>query len=403
VAIADVDALVARDTPIDRHALTNTTTIYTAAGIFPMLPVRLSNDLTSLNQDADRRAVVVAFDVDDLGALGSSEVFEALVRNKAKLAYRAVAAWLDGRGDMPPAMRQAAGVAEQIRLQDQLAARMRQRRHEHGALDLETLEPRAQWGDSTVTSLALETKTRAHELIEDFMVAANIVTTRFLTGRGFATFRRVVRVPDRWDRIQAVAASLGERLPDAPDARALSQFLVRRRKADPLRFPDLSVTIVKLIGSGEYVVHRPKDVPIGHFGLAVRDYTHSTAPNRRYPDVITQRTLKAALEGRPAPYRNDSLARLAKHCTETEDAVKKVERQVLKSAAALLLQPHLGEKFDGLVTGASYKGTWVRILQPPVEGKVVHGADGLDVGDRVRVRLVSVDVERGFIDFAALA
>jgi exoribonuclease-2 len=325
----------------------------------------------------------------------------ALVRNKAKLAYGAVAAWLDGQAPPPPLMERADGVAEQIRLQDETARALRQKRHELGALRLETLEPRARLQDGMMRDLVVEPKNRAHDLIEDFMVAANTVTTRFLSARGFSTFRRVVRRPERWDRIRAVAAELGDELPDKPDSRALNEFLRRRRRADPLRFPDLSVTVVKLIGSGEYVVHQPDDAPIGHFGLAVRDYTHSTAPNRRYPDIITQRLLKCAVENRPSLYSNSTLRHLARHCTDQEDVVRKVERQVLKSAGALLLESRIGDVFDGVVTGAGDKGTWVRLLRPPVEGKLVEGLGGLDVGDQVTVRLVSVDVDRGFIDLAA--
>lgn len=401
VAVADVDALVADGSPVDAHARVNTTSVYTAGGIFPMLPERLSTDLTSLNPDRDRMAVVVAYDVDAEGLVVASDVHRARVRNHAKLAYGAVGAWLEDGGPMPDAMGAHPALPGQIRLQDDVAQRIRARRHEHGALELETLEPKAIVEDNHVLDLVLEKKNRAHELIEDFMVAANIVTTRFLTERGYATFRRVVRHPRRWDRIQSVAAELGERLPDRPDARALNRFLVRRRRADPLRFPDLSLTIVKLVGSGEYVAHSPGASPIGHFGLAVRDYAHSTAPNRRYPDVITQRLLKAALAGLSSPYATDDLEDLANHCTAQEDAAKRVERQVHKSAAALLLRTRIGEVFPAIVTGASEKGTWVRILAPPVEGKVVRRSSGLDVGDAVKVRLVAVDVPRGYIDFEA--
>jgi VacB/RNase II family 3'-5' exoribonuclease len=400
VAVADVDALVKAGSPVDQHAQLNTTSVYTAAGNFPMLPERLSTDLTSLNEGQDRLAIVVAYDVDVEGGIGAWEVLRARVHNQAQLAYSAVAAWLDGHGAMPEAMDRAHGVADQIRLQDAVAQRLKARRHEHGALDLETIEPRAVVSDGQVLDLVVEEKNRAHKLIEDFMVAANGVTTLFLEQRGLPTFRRVVRVPHRWDRIQAVAAALGEQLPATPDAGALNRFLARRRVADPLRFPDLSLTIVKLIGSGEYAVQLPGEEPIGHFGLAVRDYSHSTAPNRRYPDLITQRLLKAALGGAGTPYPLDHLRELALHCTEQEDAVQKVERQVQKSAAAMLLAGRIGETFDGVVTGAGPKGTWVRILQVPVEGMLVDGARGVDVGDRVAVKLVHVDIERGFIDFA---
>lgn len=400
VAVADVDALVQRASPVDVHAERNTTSVYTAGGMFPMLPLRLSTDLTSLGEAADRLAVVVEYDVQPDGAVGGGNVFRALVRNKAKLAYDGVAAWLDGTAGMPGPMVGAHGVPEQIRLQEGVAQRLKQRRHEYGALELETVETRAIVRDGQLVDLVDEPKNRAHALIEDFMIAANGVTTRYLESKGLPTFRRVVRSPRRWDRIEALAATYGERLPAEPDAHALSQFLVNRRQVDPARFPDLSLTVIKLLGPGEYAVHLPGGEASGHFGLAVRDYSHSTAPNRRYPDVITQRLLKAALAGAQAPYAVDRLAELATHCTLQEDAAKKVERQVQKSAAALLLDGRIRESFDGFVTGAGPKGTWVRVLRPPVEGMLVSGAQGLDVGDRVRVRLVGVDVARGFIDFA---
>ncbi|HEY7064353.1 MAG TPA: RNB domain-containing ribonuclease [Chloroflexota bacterium] len=400
VAIADVDALVPRDSPIDRHAAHNTTSVYTPAVIFTMLPERLCYDLTSLNEGEDRLAVVMELMVDDDGSVREEKVYRAWVHNQAKLAYPSVAAWLEGQGEMPPAMVRAAHVAEQIRLQDRVAQCLRQRRHERGALALETIQPRAVVSGGTVVALEEEEKDRARELIEDFMIAANGASARFLSEAGFPVLRRVVRAPDRWDRIVAVAAEYGEALPDDPDPRALEAFLLRRRAADPLRFPDLSLTIIKLLGSGEYVVEWPGQPVTGHFGLAVRDYTHSTAPNRRFPDLITQRLLKAVLAGAPQPYEPAELEALAKHCTEKEDDARKVERQVRKSAAAVLLASHVGAEYDAIVTGASPKGTWVRTLQPPVEGKLVQGEGGLDVGDRVRVRLLHTDVERGFIDFA---
>jgi len=296
-------------------------------------------------------------------------------------------------------MAAAPGVDAQVRLQDRVAQTLACRRHEHGALDLEVLEPRAVMRDGEVVDLQQEQRNRATQLIEDFMIAANGVTARFLQDKRFPTFRRVVRSPERWDKIRTLAAGLGEALPPTPDAAALSAFLVRRRTADPLRFPDLSLSVVKLLGRGEYVVQLPGEAGAGHFGLAVSDYVHSTAPNRRFPDLVTQRLVKAALAGAPLPYAGDELTALAAHCTEQEDAANKVERQVRKSAAALLLSSRIGERFDGIVTGVSDKGTWVRTLRPPVEGKLVRGAVGLDVGDRVNVRLVSVNVERGFIDF----
>jgi exoribonuclease-2 len=291
---------------------------------------------------------------------------------------------------------------EQLRLQDRTAQALKQLRHAHGALRLETLEVRAVFDDGSLADLRPDEKNRAKELIEDFMIAANGVTARFLDKAGLPSLRRVLHVPKRWDRIVALAADSGERLPSTPDAAALDAFLTRRRQADPARFADLSLAVVKLLGAGEYAVEVPGQVSEGHFGLAVRDYTHSTAPNRRFPDLIAQRLLKAALAGAPSPYSNDELAALARHCTEQENNAEKVERQVRKSAAALLLQPRIGARFEGIVTGASDKGTWVRISGPAAEGRVVRGYQGLDVGERVRVELLHTDVERGFIDFAAV-
>jgi VacB/RNase II family 3'-5' exoribonuclease len=400
VAIADVDALVHKDTPIDRHARQNTTSVYTAAKIFPMLPERLSTDLTSLNEREDRQAVVVELLVREDGATGSGELYRALVRNQAKLAYDRVAAWLDGKDDEPQAVTAVEGLADALRLQDRVADRMRALRHEQGALDLETIEARPVFADGKVVELRQWARNNARLLIEDFMIAANGATARFLARKGFPSIRRVVRSPERWDRIERIAEDVGDRLPPDPDAVALEEFLLRRRKLDPMRFPDLSLSIVKAMGAGEYVVEKPGQSSVGHFGLAVRDYTHSTAPNRRYPDVITQRLVKAALAGKPSPYSVDELAALAQHCTDQEDAANKVERLVGKAAAACMLANRIGEHFDGVVTGAADKGTWVRIFNPPVEGKLVRGREGLDIGDRVKVRLIDVDIERGFIDFA---
>lgn len=400
VAVADVDALVREGTPIDRHARHNTTSVYTGAEIFPMLPERLSTDLTSLNAGQERLAVVVEFEVDASGTVRASEVYRARVRNQAKLAYDAVADWLERGAEMPRAMAAAPGVDAQIRIQDRVAQALRRRRHELGALDLETIEPRPVFEGENLADLRLERPSRAKWLIEDFMVAANGVTARFLEQKGVPAIRRVVRSPERWQRIVLLAGEYGVRLPPEPDAGALQEFLVQRRLADPLRFPDLSLVVVKLMGPGEYVVERPGEASIGHFGLAVRDYAHSTAPNRRFPDLITQRLLKAALAGRSGPYSPESLAALAAHCTAQEDAANRVERKLRKAAAALLLEGRVGESFDGVITGASEKGTWVRVLQPPVEGRIVDGYRGLEVGDRVRVSLRGTDVERGFIDFA---
>jgi exoribonuclease-2 len=399
VAIADVDAVVKKGTPIDAHAYANTTSVYTAARIFPMLPERLSTDLTSLNQDEDRLAMVVEMALDPGGELTSSAIYRAKVRNKAKLAYDGVAAWLEGKGAAPPALAAVPGLDANLKLQDAAAQKLRARRIENGALELETIQPKAVFDGDKIVDLRQELHNRARQLIEDFMIAANGVAARFLASKGFASLRRVVRSPERWQRIVDVAKEEGEQLPPEPDSKALEQFLARRRKADPLRFPDLSLVIVKLMGAGEYVVEKPGQPSVGHFGLAVRDYTHSTAPNRRFPDLVTQRLAKAALAAKPAPYSDAELSELAPHCTEQEDDADKVERQVRKSAAALLLEDRIGQRFDAIVTGASEKGTWVRVPSPPVEGKLVHGADGIQVGQKLRVKLVGTDFDRGFIDF----
>ncbi len=399
VAIADVDARVARGSAVDAHAQMNTTSVYTAAEIFPMLPERLSTDLSSLADQQDRPAVVVDMTIGEDGSLDGADLYLATVHNHAKLAYDSIAAWLDGNGPMPAAAAAVSGLDTNLRLQDAAAQKLRTLRHEHGALELQTIEARAVFDAQQIRDLAAEEKNRAKELIEDLMIATNGVTARFLANKGLPSLRRVVRTPKRWGRIVELAAEAGERLPATPDARSLAVFLARRQAADPLRFPDLSLAVVKLLGAGEYVVERPGQAAPGHFGLAVKDYTHSTAPNRRFPDLITQRLVKAALAAAAPPYDADELAGLATHCTAQEDAANKVERQVAKSAAALLLSSHVGQRFDAIVTGASAKGTWVRIFRPPVEGMLVKGSAGLDVGHRVQVQLVHTDVERGFIDF----
>jgi VacB/RNase II family 3'-5' exoribonuclease len=402
VAIADVDAFVTKGSAVDVHARQNTTSVYTPAQIFPMLPEKLSTDLTSLNPDVDRLAIVAEMVIAASGELTTATVYRAHVHNHAKLAYNSVAAWLDDEGPMPERIADVPGLAEQIRLQERVARQLQHLRYQQGALSLETIEARPIFHDGELSQLAAEKRNRAKALIENFMVTANGVTTRYLASKNFPTFRRVLQAPQRWERIVAIAAELGEKLPERPDSAALEAFLERRQEADPLRFPDLSLSVVKLMGSGEYAVELPGEEPIGHFGLAVRDYAHSTAPNRRYPDLITQRLLKAAMAGQPCPYSVDELHELAKHCTEQEDDANKIERQVRKSAAALLLESSIGLRFDGVVTGASEKGTWVRVFNPPVEGRVVRGYERFDVGDRVRVQLVEVDVERGFIDFVGM-
>ena len=402
VAVSDVSSSVAQGSALDGHAGTNTTSVYTPPQNFPMLPERLSTDLTSLGQGEDRMAIVVETVVDGMGSGGVSSVYRAVVRNQAKLAYSSVGAWLEGRCAMPAAIGAVAGLSDNLRIQDQAAQRLKAWRHEHGALELETLEVHARFDGDAVSDLVAEERNRAKEIIEDFMIAANGAIARFLVERRFPVMRRVVRSPERWQRIVDIAAHYGDRLPPTPDTRALHEFLVRRRAADPLRFLDLSLSVIKLLGRGEYEASFPGQEVTGHFGLAVSDYTHSTAPNRRYPDLITQRLVKAALAGHEVPYGREPLKSLAAHCTKREDDAQKVERLLRKATGACLLSDRIGREFDGIVTGASPKGTWARIFDPPVEGRVEQGAAGLDVGDRVRVRLIHTDPERGFIDFARI-
>ena len=402
VAIADVDALVRKNSAIDDHARTNTTSVYTAAQIFPMLPTKLSTNLTSLNEDEERLAVVVEMVIAYDGTVTESDIYRALVFSHAKLAYNSLAAWLDGKAPAPPKIEEIPELEEQLRVQDRVAQALRDVRQARGALRLETTQVKAVFDEGGLVDLLPDDKNRAKQLIEDFMIAANGVTAKYLEKKGLPSLRRVLRTPKRWDRIVALAAEFGEQLPPTPDAAALDFFLAKARRLDPERFPDVSLSVVKLLGSGEYALDVPGQPTEGHFGLAVRDYTHSTAPNRRFPDLITQRLLKAALAEKPCPYSNDELAALARHCTEQEDNAAKVERQVAKSAAALLLAKRIGMRFDAIVTGASVKGTWVRITRPTTEGRLVRGFEGLDVGDHLSVELVRTDVERGFIDFAAV-
>ncbi|MBI5932147.1 MAG: RNB domain-containing ribonuclease [Chloroflexi bacterium] len=399
VAIADVAAFVKKDSAIDDHARINTTSVYTAAEMFPMLPEKLSTDLTSLNPNEDRLALVVEMEIAVDGSLLNSEVYAARVRNHAKLAYNSIAAWLDGSRTIPDAVSAIPGLDENLRLQDKTAQSMKTLRHNHGALSLETIQARPVFDGDQMQSLEIEEPNRAKQIIEDFMIAANGVTARYLAARKFPSIRRVVRTPKRWERIVEIAADYKYSLPPDPDSKALEAFLSKQKDADPLRFPDLSLAVIKLLGNGEYVAELPNGDAPGHFGLAVKDYSHSTAPNRRYPDLLTQRLLKAALNGEPAPYSKDQLDELATHCTEAEDAANKVERRVEKSAAALLLESKIGQQFDAIVTGASEKGTWARLLTIPVEGKLVKGFEGMDVGQRLRVQLISVDIQQGFIDF----
>jgi len=398
VAVADVDVLVHNSSAIDEHARHNTTSVYTAGTIFPMLPEKLSTDLTSLNLDEDRLSIVVEMVINADGSLENPAIYRASVRNHAKLAYDSVAAWLEWQGMLPEAIAAVTGLEENLRLQDRAAQSMKKLRHMHGALSFETVEARPVFDGDTILALGIDKKNRAKDIIEDFMIGANGVTARYLSSKRLPSIRRVVRTPKRWERIVALADEHGFKLPAIPDSKALEEFLTREKAADNAGFPDLSLAVIKLMGPGEYIAEIPGEPAAGHFGLAVRDYTHSTAPNRRYTDLVTQRLLKTAINGSPLLYSNDELQALAKHCTENEDASNKVERQVRKSAAAMLLEHKIGEYYDAIVTGAAEKGTWARLLAIPVEGRVVQGFEGLDVGSRISVELISVDVDRGHID-----
>ena len=402
VAVADVAVLVRQGSALDAHARKNTTSVYTAGGIFPMLPEKLSTDLTSLGFGAERLAIVIDMVYARDGSLTRSDVYEAVVQNKAKLAYNSVGAWLEGSGPLPEAVGAVPGLAENIKLQDHVAGQLRARRHKRGALSLQTIEARAVFAGDVIQDLVAEQSNLAKNLIEDLMVAANGVTARFLSTKNFPSIRRVVRVPEKWDRIVELAAGKGTTLPREPDGAALEEFLLAAKATDPVHFPDLSLTIIKLMGAGEYVMEPPGGSAPGHFGLAVKDYAHSTAPNRRFPDLLLQRLLKAALAGRAVPYGNDELVALADHCTEQENAAKKVERQVVKSAAAMLLVSKIGLQYDATVTGTTDRGVWVRLFNPPIEGKLQSGGEGRQVGDRLRVKLIHANVERGYIDFVTV-
>jgi VacB/RNase II family 3'-5' exoribonuclease len=400
VGVADVDARVQKGTVIDAHAQSETTSVYTGVKVFPMLPTELSEGATSLNENEDRAAIVIEICVDADGTASEGKVYRAIVRNKAQLAYNGVGAWLEGRGAAPPKVAASADLAAQLKLQDTAAQRMVGSRFQHGALDLETIETRPVLQGNHVVQLAKLEKNRATSLIEEFMVAANGVIARTLGDAGVASIRRVVRTPKRWDRIVELAAGLGATLPAEADSKALNDFLLVQRQKDPDRFPDLSLAVVKLMGPGEYILVKPNQPSPGHFGLAVDDYTHSTAPNRRFPDMVTQRLLKAQFSAQPQPYSESELDAIAQRCTQMEDAARKVEREMQKRIAAVVLGAHIGQSYQAIVTGATSHGTFVRALGPQVEGMLVRGGKGLDVGDRVNVKLVSTDPQRGYIDFA---
>jgi exoribonuclease-2 len=399
IAIADVDSLVKKETAIDHYARQNTTSVYTPTRVFAMLPKKLSTHLTSLNEGEDRLAMVVEVDIEKDGSIAQYSLYSALVRNHAKLAYDSISKWLDGQAEIPLRMTQIPGLEKQVKLQDSIAQKLKKYRQSQGALTLETIEGRPKIHHNEVVDMQIIGKNRARNLIEDFMITANTATARFLNEHSIPSLRRIVRIPERWNRIIEIAQQYGERLPEEPNAKALDQFLQKRKQADPLRFPDLSLTVIKLLGDGEYIVEYPGDEPIGHFSLAVKDYTHSTAPNRRYPDLITQRLIKAVLSRVETPYSPEELEELARHCTHQEDEAEKVERKMRKSATILMLFSKIGETYPAIVTGASQKGTWVRVLTPPIEGKLVQGYQKVDVGDRLTVKLIYVDLEKGYIDF----
>ena len=401
VGVADVDSHVHKDTLIDGHARSQTTSVYTGVKVFPMLPVELSEGISSLNENQDRAAVVIEFCVDKAGMVEDGKAYRALVRNHAQLAYPGIGAWLEGHAPAPAKVAASESLAAQVRLQDTAARRMLGGRYQHGALDLETIETRpVMLAEQAVEIVRLE-KNRATSLIEEFMVAANGVIARTFEEAGIPSIRRIVRTPKRWERIVALAAGMGTTLPTEPDSKALNDFLLQRKRQDPDHFPDLSLGVVKLMGPGEYVLVRSREISPGHFGLAVQDYTHSTAPNRRFPDVVTQRLLKALIDGKTQPYTVDQLNDIATRCTLMEDGARKVEREMQKRIAAVVLHSHIGQSYSAIVTGVNNYGVFVRTLEPHVDGKLIEGGKGLDVGDRVQVRLVGTNPERGFIDFAA--
>jgi VacB/RNase II family 3'-5' exoribonuclease len=397
IAIADVDAFVPKHTPIDDHASKQTTSVYTGVRIFPMLPEELSTGATSLLENGDKLSIVIEFTVEAAGSVIASNVYRAVVRNKAQLAYNAVGAWLEGTGPAPAKIAASSELQAQLKLQDQAAQALKNQRYQNGALNLETSEMHPVILNQQIVDVVKQEKNRATELIEDFMIAANGVVARML--EKVSSLRRIVKTPERWDRIVQLANAHGGNLPPDPDSKALNDFLLKRKAADPDHFADVSLAVIKLIGPGEYVLERPGDPVQGHFGLAVQDYTHSTAPNRRFPDMVTQRLIKAMLARQPAPYSDGELTAIASNCTLKEDAARKVEREMSKRLAAVAMSHRIGETFDALVTGATPKGTFVRVMQPHVEGLLVQG-QGLDVGDRLRVKLIRTDVQRGYIDFA---
>ena len=399
IAIADVDHYVRQGTYMDAHAIKNGVTVYTGVEIFPMLPERLCNDLSSLVPGQDRLAIVIDFLINNEGEVRSGEVYRAVVRNHAKLIYEIVGNWFEGRAPLPESVASVPGLGEQLLVQDRIAQVIKEARKRNGALEFDSIETKPVFKEHQVIEIALRQRNRAHQLIENFMIAANGVMVNFLRAKNSPVIQRVVKTPERWERICEIAIELGDSLPNRPKAKALSDFLERQQKRDPQRFPDLSLAVIKLLGQGEYDVLYPGKKGEGHFGLAVQDYTHSTAPNRRYIDLIVQRLLKAALKKTREPYSRAELAHIAGWCTDRDQFAKKVERFMRKVAAAMMLLDRVGDTFEGIITGASDKGTYVRLLNPPAEGRVVRRFDGMDVGDNVVVRLIKLSPERGYIDF----
>lgn len=401
VAIADVDALAPSGGAVDEYAGEMTTSVYTGILTFPMLPEKLSHGATSLLPGDDRLAIVIDMLVPRNGDAVLQGVGRALVRNKAKLVYEQIGAWLEDEASAPGDVETNPELREQVLLQQETAGRLEAARTRTGKLNLRTIETRPVVQDGRVADLRTTNANPARRIIENFMIAANMCIALRFSQMGQPAIQRVVTEPKRWDRIRDLASACGDSLPERPDQRALSAFLSRREAADPQRFPDLSLSVVKLLGNGEYAVVPPGDGG-GHFGLAVHNYTHSSAPNRRYPDLVTQRMLKASLAGRPMPYASADLERVAAHCTEREDEAKKVERLMRKVAAATMLQDRIGATFEAIVTGASHKGTYARVLHPPFEGRIIRGEHGVDVGDRVSLKLLDADPGTGFIDFARI-
>lgn len=401
VGIADVDVDVPIASPIDQHAAAQTTTVYTPVSIFPMLPEELSTDATSLNENADRVGIVIEMLIDSAGSITSSNVYRALVRNKAQLTYGAVGRWLEGTAGPPAKVSaSAAELAAQLKLQDEAAQALRRQRQRLGALDFDRVEAQPVFTNGDIKGIEAVRKNRASDLIEDFMIAANQVMAQTLTRATVSNIRRVVKSPERWPRIVELARAKGAKLPELPDSGALAAFLMEQKEKDPIHYADLSLSVVKLLGPGEYVLSRPGDPTQGHFGLATHDYTHSTAPNRRFADLVTQRLIKSVLSHETPPYKDDQLSGIAQNCTRKEDAARKVERAMSKRVAAVAYYDRRGEVFQAIVTGVTPKGVFVRVINPPIEGRLMRGEQGVDVGDQIRMTLLSTDPQRGYIDFA---